>query len=95
MLAKLRYVFYIFCKLVRDLALTLYDDFDFQYISLPRIAFATSIIAVVISWIADQFFGLKYAQFGSLVAWCTACGGAYAAKKFADKDRQYDDTIKK
>lgn len=77
------------CKVVRDLCLTLYDDFQFKYISLPRVVFALSVVAVMTSWIAEQFFGYKFPNFSSLVTWCIACAGAYAAKKYSDKDRTY------
>ena len=72
-------------KLFLDLLRTLYDDNDFQQISLPRVVFALSCLCVLIAWIADQFFGFKYANMTQLVAWSTANAGAYAVKKYVDK----------
>lgn len=71
-------------KAFRDLAATLYDDNDFQQISLPRVIFALSCVCVVIAWICDQFIGLKYANMTQLVVWSTANAGAYAAKKYVE-----------
>ena len=71
-------------KILRDLLVTLYDDNDFQQISLPRVVFMLSTICVITAWVSDQFFGFKYANMTQLVAWSTASAGAYAAKKYID-----------
>ena len=77
----LKYIY----KLLRDLLLTLYDDFDFKYISLPRVWCAISGLCVVIAWIAEQFFGLKFSGWTQFVSWACTCLGAYAAKKYSEK----------
>lgn len=71
-------------KFIKDLFRTLYDDNDFQQISLPRVVFAMSCICVIISWIADQFFEFKYSNMTQLVAWSTANASAYAVKKYVE-----------
>ena len=71
-------------KLFFDLWATLYDDAEYKVISLPRVVFALSVIAVLAAWIADQFFGLEYKSMGQLVAFSGANAAAYAAKKYVD-----------
>jgi hypothetical protein len=71
-------------KLFRDLWATLYDDQEYMVISLPRTAFALSIVVFCTAWIADQFFGFEYKNMNQLLGFVTTCGGAYAAKKFVD-----------
>lgn len=71
-------------KAFRDLAATLYDDNNFQQISLPRVVFALSCICVIIAWICDQFLSMKYANMTQLVGWSTANAGAYAVKKIVE-----------
>lgn len=71
-------------KIIKDLFRTLYDDNDFQQISLPRVVFAISCFCVIFAWVADQFFDFKYSNMTQLVAWSTANAGAYAVKKFVD-----------
>ena len=78
MISGIKFVF-------RQLLLTLYDDFDFKYISLPRIWYAIAGFCVVTSWISEQYFNLKFSGFAQLVAWFGLCAGCYAAKKFAEK----------
>jgi hypothetical protein len=79
--------FKILICIPKELLLTLYDDFEFKHISLPRVIFAISAICVVTSWYAEQFHGLKYSNFSSLVTWCISCAGAYAAKKYVERDK--------
>lgn len=74
-------------KAARDLASTLYDDFDFNYISLPRVWCAISGLCVVVAWVAEQFFELKFSGWTQLVAWASTCLGTYAAKKYVEKRR--------
>ena len=71
-------------KLFRDLWATLYDDQEYKVISLPRVVFSLSVVAVIVAWIADQFFGLEYKSMGQLVAFSGANAAAYAAKKYVD-----------
>ena len=71
-------------KLFRDLWATLYDDQEYRVISLPRVVFSLSVVAVIVAWIAEQFFGLEYKSMGQLVAFSGANAAAYAAKKYVD-----------
>jgi hypothetical protein len=75
-------------KAFRDLTSTLYDDQNFQVMSLPRVALATSVICVIVAWVSDQFFGFKYANLSALIGWCGINAGAYVGKKFADNGKQ-------
>ena len=71
-------------KLFFDLWATLYDDTEYKVISLPRVVFSLSVVAVIVAWIAEQFFGLEYKSMGQLVAFSGANAAAYAAKKYVD-----------
>lgn len=75
-------------KLFRDLWATLYDDQEYRVISLPRVVFSLSVVAVIVAWIAEQFFDFKYANMGQLTNFSIANAAAYAAKKFADRSGQ-------
>lgn len=83
-LHMLKHVRHIIIKGLRDLTLTLYDDFEFNYISLPRVVFAVASICVVISWVGNQFFGYKFDGFTQLVGWATTSAAAYGVKKYVD-----------
>jgi hypothetical protein len=72
-------------RILRDLALTFYDDFEFKCISLPRVWCAVSGLCIVIAWIGEQFFDHKFAGWTQLVSWATACLGAYGVKKWTEK----------
>ena len=74
-------------KAILDLLSTVYDDYQFQYMSMPRVWCAISGICIVIAWIAEQFYGLKFTGWTQLVSWGTACLGAYAVKKYTDKEK--------
>ena len=74
-------------KGANDILSTLYDDYDFKYMSMPRVWCAVSGVCVVVAWVAEQFFGLKFTGWTQLVSWATACLGAYAIKKYADKEK--------
>ena len=71
-------------KLFRDLWATLYDDQEYRVISLPRVVFSLSVVADIVAWIADQFFGLEYKSMGQLVAFSGANAAAYGVKKYVD-----------
>lgn len=71
-------------KFITDLLRTLYDDNDFQQISLPRVVFALSCLCVIISWIGDQFLKYEFKNFTQLVAWCVGNAGAYVGKKYIE-----------
>jgi hypothetical protein len=74
-------------KSIRDLFSTLYDDNQFKLMSMPRVWCAISGLCVIAAWISEQYFGLKFAGWTQLVAWAIACLGAYAAKKYVEKDK--------
>ena len=74
-------------KAIRDLLSTLYDDYDFQYMSAPRVWGWIACTVIVGAWLGDQFFDKKFSGWTQLVTWATACLGAYAAKKYVDKDK--------
>ena len=82
-------------KIFSDLLLTLYDDFEFKFISLPRVVFAIASTSVIISWIGNQFFGYKFDGFTQLVAWATSCAGAYGVKKYTESKNSNSNTFKK
>ena len=71
-------------KLFRDLWATLYDDQEYKVISLPRVVFAISVVAVIVAWIADQFLGFEYKSMSQLVAFSGANAAAYGVKKYVD-----------
>lgn len=76
-------------KALRDLALTLYDDpEEFKCMSMPRVWCAISGIVVVVAWFTEQFFGKPFASWSQLIAWATACLGAYGVKKYTERGRQ-------
>lgn len=72
-------------KAIRDLASTLYDDNEFKIMSMPRVWCAISGLCVVLAWVAEQFFGLKFAGWTQLVTWACTCLGAYGVKKYVEK----------
>lgn len=69
---------------LRQLALTLYDDFEFEHISLPRVWCAISGLCILITLFAELGFGIKFSGWTQLVAWASTCLGAYAAKKITE-----------
>ena len=69
-------------KTGRDLALILYDDLDFHAMSLPRLFAAIFSIAVLVSWISEQFFNRPFSHFDSLAVLCGGIWTAYAFKKW-------------
>ena len=73
-------------KAISDLLSTLYDDYQFKYMSLPRVWCAISGLCIVVAWIAEQFYGLKFTAWTQLVAWGSACLTAYSVKKYTDKE---------
>ena len=72
-------------KGLRDLASTLYDDQEFRTMSLPRVAFLVSVLAVLAATGAEQFGGLPCPHYEALTAWCLGLGATYAAKKWIDR----------
>jgi len=70
-----------------DIALTLYDDFEFKFMSLPRLVFFALSVAVIVSWIGIQFYGCKFEHFPVLVGADMTAGGWYVAKKFVEKGK--------
>lgn len=75
----------ILLKFIKDLLLTLYDDTEFQAMSLPRLVFFLMSVAVLVSWVGEQFFGFKFPYFDDMITMNVAAGGWYAAKKWVDK----------
>ena len=74
-------------KVAIDLASTLYDDFEFTRMSMPRVWCFVSGSCVVIAWIAEQFFGLKFSAWVQLVSWAAACLAAYGVKIYVTKEQ--------
>ena len=72
-------------KAARDLASTLYDDQEFRVMSLPRVAFLVSVVAVLAATGVEQFGGLPCPHYEALTAWCLGLGATYAAKKWIDR----------
>ena len=72
-------------KAARDLASTVYDDQEFRVMSLPRMAFLVSVVAVLAATGAEQFGGLPCPHYEALTAWCLGLGATYAAKKWIDR----------
>ena len=72
----------------RDLLSTLYDDNEFQVMSMPRVWCAISGLCVVIAWVAEQFYFLKFSAWVQLVSWATACLAAYGVKKYTEKSKE-------
>ena len=68
-----------------DMASTLYEDQNYEVMSLPRLAFFVSIWLMVGSTIAEQFFGFAFSHYGELVGFVGASGASYVGKKFADR----------
>lgn len=84
MKAKLLYLIKLPWKILRSILLTMYDDFDFKYPSLPRMAAFALTLLVIISVIGEQFFDKKYANFRELVGAAMAALASYVAKKKID-----------
>ena len=74
-------------KPLLDIALTLYDDFEYKFMSLPRLVFFLLTAATIVSWIGIQFYGKKFEYFPVLVGANMTSGGWYAAKKWIDKGK--------
>ena len=74
-------------KAVRDILSTLYDDFDFKYMSAPRIWGWVACFCVVVAEFAELVFGIKFSGWSQLVTWAAACLGAYAAKKYSERGK--------
>jgi hypothetical protein len=74
-------------KIILDLASTLYDDYEFKYMSMPRVWCAISGLCVVTAWVSEQYYGLKFTGFGQLVTWAGLCIAAYGIKKYAEKEK--------
>jgi len=72
-------------KFLRDLLSTLYDDNDFTLMSAPRVWGWLAVLTVIETAVAEQYFGLKFSGWTQLVAWATACIGAYGVKKYSEK----------
>lgn len=84
MKAKLLYLIKLPWKILRSILLTMYDDFDFKYPSLPRMAAFALTLLVIVSVIGEQFFDKKYANFRELVGAAMAALASYVAKKKID-----------
>ena len=72
-------------KVFRDIFSTLYDDYEFKYMSMPRVWCFISGLCVITAWIAEQFFSLHFSGWTQLVAWASTCLGAYGVKKWTEK----------
>jgi hypothetical protein len=72
---------------LRQLALTLYDDFEFKHISLPRVWCAVSGLCIIVALIAELGFGIKFSGWTQLVAWASTCLTAYVGKKFSERGK--------
>jgi len=73
-------------KAILDLLSTLYDDYEFKQMSLPRVGLAVGILMVMISGIAQQFFGYKFEYFPDLVKLVIALAATYGIKKYVEKE---------
>ena len=74
-------------KGARDLVLTLYDDTEFEAMSLPRVIFFLSAICVIVAWVSAQFFHYTFTDFTILVGWASGNGATYVGKKFVEGRR--------
>jgi len=71
-------------KIVVDLFSTLYDDYEFRYMSLPRVGFAAFGIMFGITWYRELFLGIHFNSWTSLTSGLGICAGAYAFKKVSE-----------
>jgi len=71
-------------KLPRDLLSTLYDDYEFKFMSAPRVWGWLACLTVIETCIAEQYFGLKFSGWTQLVTWACSCLGAYGVKKYTE-----------
>ena len=78
-------------KPLKDLALVVYDDLEFQAMSLPRIAAVVVTIVVLISWAAEQFFDLPYEHFDALAGVCGGIWASYAFKKWSGRGERQNE----
>ena len=74
-------------KFLRDIFSTMYDDFDFKYMSAPRVWGWIACCCIVTALIAELRFEIKFSGWTQLVSWATACLGAYAAKKYSERGK--------
>lgn len=80
---------YYFKKLLRDLALTLYDHpTEFQCLSLARIWITVFGIMIVITWYREEFQGIKFGSWAALTALFSIACGAYGLKKWQEGKAQ-------
>lgn len=71
-------------KALSDVILTVYDDYKFESMSLPRLGLAASLLMVTISWIAQQFFGHNFEYFPQLIQLVMALAATYGVKKYVE-----------
>lgn len=73
-------------KVLRDLALTLYDHpTKFEQMSLPRVWFMALGIMFAITWVREEFFGITFKNWTALTSALGVCAGAYALKKTSER----------
>lgn len=83
----LKFIFIrILWKGIKDITLTLYDDFEFNCMSLIRVAFAVAIICTLVAWISQQFHGYKFDDFSELVKLDIALAALYGVKKWTGRN---------
>jgi hypothetical protein len=68
-----------------DLASTCYDDQDFRVMSLPRVAFGISVVAVLVVTGVEQLGRRPFGHYEALTAWCLGLGATYVGKKWIDR----------
>ncbi len=53
------------------------------YLSLPRLIYGIAGLLVVIAYVREHFFGIKYENFLNMIGFFTAAAGGYIGKRFA------------
>ena len=87
MIKFIRRLYHILQKSMFDIASTCYEDQDFKVMSLPRLAYFTSIVMFLVCTLAEVFGGYKVQHYDILVGFVTAAGATYVGKKYIDRGR--------
>lgn len=76
-------------KILRDIALTLYDHpTEFKCLSLSRVWATIFGIELSVCWYREEFSGVKFANWMYLTMAFTSALGAYGLKKWQDGKQQ-------
>ena len=73
-------------KIMHDFTLMLYDDLEYNAMSLPRFCAFIMSVVVVIAWFFEQFYSYHFDHFNALTGLAATAWGAYGVKKVSGKN---------